>query len=157
MLENLSRLASKPGVEHTLVLSKTDGSIIRSSRNSGNVRGPALSVSGLGNGSGDERQKGITNYDTDTTETPAQKPIEDIARMVFSFMSAAGALIEDMDSEDDLKLLRLRTRKNEIIIVPGQSVISLHSKKVPYIFCVYLQKIMHDMIQIEPILSLILS
>lgn len=122
-LENLSRLASKPGVEYTLVLSKTDGSIIRSSSDSGNARGPASSVSGLGNGSGDERLKSMTNYDTDTKEKPSEKSVEDIARMVFSFVSAAGALVEDMDSEDDLKLLRLRTRKNEIVIVPGQSVL----------------------------------
>jgi dynein light chain roadblock-type len=60
------------------------------------------------------------NYETDTTESAAQKNVEDVARMVFSFVSAAGALVEDMDSEDGLKLLRLRTRKNEIIIVPGQ-------------------------------------
>ena len=63
----------------------------------------------------------MTDYDADTTETPASKSIEDVARMVFSFVSAAGALVEDMDPEDDLKLLRLRTRKNEIVIVPGQS------------------------------------
>lgn len=120
-LENLSRLASKPGVQYTLVLSKTDGSIIRSSSHFGSARGSALSVSGLGNGTGEELQKSMTNYDTDTTETPAQKSTEDIAKMVFSFVSAAGTLVEDMESDDDLKLLRLRTRKNEIIIVPGES------------------------------------
>lgn len=113
-------MASKPGVEYTLILSKTDGSIIRSSSHSASARASALSASGSGNGSGDERQKGTINYDMDTTETAAQKNIEDVARTVFSFMSAAGALVEDMDPEDDLKLLRLRTRKNEIVIVPGQ-------------------------------------
>ena len=76
----------------------------------------------------------MTNYDTDTTETPIQKPIEDIARMVFSFVSAAGTLIEELESEDDLKLLRLRTRKNEIVIVPGQSF--LFTPKCP-LNCLY--------------------
>lgn len=120
-LENFSRLASKPGVEYTLILSKTDGAIIRSSRHSGSARAPALSVSDLENG-GDERHKSMTNYDTDTTETPAAKSVEDVATMVFAFVSSAGVLVEDMDPEDDLKLLRLRTRKNELIIVPGQSI-----------------------------------
>lgn len=119
-LENLYRLDSKLGVERTLVLSKTDGSIIRSSSHSTGSKASTLSASGLGNGFEDERQKNITNYDLDTTETAAQKNIEDIARMVFSFMSAAGALVEEMDPEDACKLLRLRTRKNEFIIVPGQ-------------------------------------
>jgi hypothetical protein len=56
----------------------------------------------------------------ESNETAAQKNIEDVARAVFSFISAAGVLIENMDPEDDLKLLRLRTRKNEMVIVPGQ-------------------------------------
>jgi hypothetical protein len=56
----------------------------------------------------------------ESTDTAAQKNIEDVARAVFAFISAAGDLIEDMDPEDDLKLLRLRTRKNEMVIVPGQ-------------------------------------
>ena len=62
----------------------------------------------------------MTNYDLNTTELAAQKNIEDVARMVFSFMLAAGDLVGEMDPDDDLKLLRLRTRKNEIVIVPGQ-------------------------------------
>lgn len=119
-LENLSRLASKPGVEYTLVLSKTDGSIIRSSHHSASTRASALSAAGSGNGPGDERQDNLTNYDMESTETAAQKNIEDVARAVFAFISAAGDLIEDMDPEDDLRLLRLRTRKNEMVIVPGQ-------------------------------------
>ena len=96
----------------------------------------------------------MTNYDTDTKEKPSEKSIEDIAKMVFSFVSAAGALVEDMDSEDDLKLLRLRTRKNEIVIVPGQSVSSWH--KLSSFVCACFYTTIHDMIQIEPISSLIL-
>lgn len=113
-------MASKPGVEYTLVLSKADGSIIRSSSHTTGARASAFSASSPGNDFGDEPQKSSTNYDVDTTETTAQKNIEDVARMVFSFISAAGALVEDMDPEDGLKLLRLRTRKNEFVIVPGQ-------------------------------------
>ena len=40
--------------------------------------------------------------------------------MVFSFVSAAGGLVDGLDDGDDIKLLRLRTRKSEMVIVPGQ-------------------------------------
>jgi len=44
---------------------------------------------------------------------------EDVAKMVWSFMTAAGSLVEGLDAEDEVKLLRLRTKKNELVIVPG--------------------------------------
>ena len=44
---------------------------------------------------------------------------QDIAKMVFDFVSGANAFTEGMDKSDEVKLLRLRTRKNEIVIVPG--------------------------------------
>lgn len=40
--------------------------------------------------------------------------------MVFSFISNAGGFVEGMDEGDELKLLRIRTRKSEIVIVPGK-------------------------------------
>lgn len=43
----------------------------------------------------------------------------DIAKLVFSFVSGAREFVEGMDQGDEVKLLRLRTRKNEIVIVPG--------------------------------------
>ena len=41
--------------------------------------------------------------------------------MVFTFVAGAREFTEGMDDADEVKLLRLRTRKNEIVIVPGQS------------------------------------
>lgn len=40
--------------------------------------------------------------------------------MVFSFVSNAGGFVQGMDEGDELKLLRIRTRKSEIVIVPGK-------------------------------------
>jgi hypothetical protein len=39
--------------------------------------------------------------------------------MVWSFLTAAGNLVDELDKDDEVKLLRLRTRKNELVIVPG--------------------------------------
>lgn len=45
---------------------------------------------------------------------------EDVASMVWAFMGAAGGLVEELDKEDEVKLLRLRTKKNELVIVPSE-------------------------------------
>ena len=41
--------------------------------------------------------------------------------MVFAFVEGAKTFTEGMDKSDEVKLLRLRTRKNEIVIVPGKT------------------------------------
>lgn len=58
-------------------------------------------------------------------ENSKTKHAEDIARMVFAFVSSAEGFVDSIDEGDDLKLLRLRTRKNEIVIVPGIQIIPL--------------------------------
>lgn len=46
---------------------------------------------------------------------------EDVASAVWKFLGAAGSLVDGLDKEDEVKLLRLRTKKNELVIVPGMS------------------------------------
>ncbi len=48
------------------------------------------------------------------------KSAEETARMVWAFVEAAGGLIAGLDAEDEVKLLRLRTNKQELVIVPGE-------------------------------------
>ena len=127
-LENLSRLASKPGVQSTLILSKSDGSIIRST---GLLAATSSSTSqdlAVGNGTSrngsaepvDPMRSG-TEYPDNTEDDRKGNSAEDIARMAFIFAAEAKAFTEGIDGSDEVKLLRLRTRKNEIVIVPGMS------------------------------------
>lgn len=112
-LENLSRLAVKPGVQSTLVLSKTDGSIIRST---GLLAESTIAPSSPGNesfGNVSANGGGHETLDNDTG-----KDAKKVARMVFSFVSAAQSFAEGMNTSDEMRLLRLRTRKYEIVIVP---------------------------------------
>lgn len=44
---------------------------------------------------------------------------EDVASMVWNFLKAAGSLVNELDKEDETKLLRLRMKKSELIILPG--------------------------------------
>ena len=62
--------------------------------------------------------KYLRNAEDDKTRNTA----EDIARMVFAFAAEAKTFTEGIDESDEVKLLRLRTRKNEIVIVPGKSL-----------------------------------
>ena len=48
------------------------------------------------------------------------KSAEEMARMVWAFVAAAGGLVVGLDPEDEMKLLRLRTKKQEFVIVPGE-------------------------------------
>ncbi len=123
-LENLSRLASKPGVQSTLILSKADGSIIRST---GLLASSALSSDlqdpALGNGTGyngDPSTPAKNGAEVNSEAGKKGKTAEDVARMVFAFVSGAKNFAEGMDQADEVKLLRMRTRKNETVIVPGK-------------------------------------
>ena len=62
-----------------------------------------------------------TEYPDNTEDDRKGNSAEDIARMAFTFAAEAKAFTEGMDESDEVKLLRLRTRKNEIVIVPGMS------------------------------------
>ena len=46
---------------------------------------------------------------------------ESVAKMVFVFVSSATGLVTELDGGNDVQLLRLRTRKYEMVIVPGMS------------------------------------
>ena len=61
------------------------------------------------------------NYANGKKETGIQSA-EDVASMVWAFISAAGTLVEGLDKEDEVKLLRLRTKKNELVIIPGEDI-----------------------------------
>ena len=63
-----------------------------------------------------------TEYPGNTEDDKKGNTAEDIAQMVFAFAAEAKTFTEGIDESDELKLLRLRTRKNEIVIVPGKSL-----------------------------------
>ncbi|KAK4696950.1 dynein light chain roadblock-type, partial [Lecanoromycetidae sp. Uapishka_2] len=123
-LENLSRLASKPGVQSTLILSKSDGSIIRSTGllASSPMKPPQTLAVGKGNiqSGSSEPAEAVSNGSAhpDSSDITKGNTAEEVARMVFEFVAASRTFTETMDKSDEVKLLRLRTRKNEIVIVP---------------------------------------
>ena len=127
-MENLSRLASKPGVKATLILSRSDGSIIRST---GLLAATSSLTSGIeivGNGPSHQNHVEPADAIRSRVDHPGSvegdqkgNSAEDIATRVLAFVAGANSFTEGMDRSDEVKLLRLRTRKNEIVIFPGMS------------------------------------
>lgn len=60
-------------------------------------------------------------------EEGKSKSAEHVASMVFKFVAVANEFAEGLDKGDDARLLRMRTRKSEIVIALGQS--RLHDPK----------------------------
>ncbi|ORY18697.1 hypothetical protein BCR34DRAFT_595930 [Clohesyomyces aquaticus] len=116
-LSLLTRLSQKPGVQSTLVLSRDNGAIVRTSglisnSTSANPNStlPASTDNAPDNYGNARKESGIHSA-------------EDVASMVWSFLSSAGKLVDGLDKDDEVKLLRLRTKKNELVIVPDPKFI----------------------------------
>jgi hypothetical protein len=47
---------------------------------------------------------------------------EEVAQLVYKFVKSAGSMIEELNGDnDEAKLLRVRTKKNELVVVPGKA------------------------------------
>jgi len=125
-LANLSRLASKPGVQFTLVLSRADGAIIQATGFA--TDGTASPAQGIGLDKPAEPRLGLgesadAKIGYSRSETESSKTAEEVAKMVFQFVSTTTGLVNDLEEGDDVQLVRLRTRKSEIVIVPDAAYI----------------------------------
>ncbi|KAI1488452.1 hypothetical protein F5X96DRAFT_671662 [Biscogniauxia mediterranea] len=114
MEEALHRLSKKPGVKAWLMLDRTNGAVLKTNGQVSNVR-PARSSS---NASLPTPTGGSFSTDVNANTNNETQAAQELASMVWSFLSSAGSLVEEMDSEDELKLLRLRTKQQELVIVP---------------------------------------
>ena len=111
----LARLSQRPGVQSTLILSRDNGAIVRSS---GLVTADEI----VEEGSNTAPTNGDYSNGTDGEEKKkGTRKAEEVARMVYDFVKSAGSMIEELNGEhDEAKLLRVRTKKNELVIVPGE-------------------------------------
>ncbi|KAK4117493.1 hypothetical protein N656DRAFT_773643 [Canariomyces notabilis] len=109
--ETLGRLSKKPGVRATLILDRASGAILKTSGQISSIRktkAPASSLPAVGSFS-NETSNNSANQD---------QGAEELASMVWNFVNTAGSLVQELDTEDEVKLLRLRTKKEEFVIVP---------------------------------------
>lgn len=106
----LARLSQRPGVQGTLILSRDTGAIVRSSgliTEEEEQGGDGESTTAVNGADGELKAKGT-------------RKAEDVARLVWKFIQSAGEMIEQLNGgSDEAKLLRVRTKKNELVVVPG--------------------------------------
>ncbi|PQE32781.1 dynein light chain-related protein [Rutstroemia sp. NJR-2017a WRK4] len=125
--ETLARLSKKPGVQATMVLDAFTGTIIQNSGTFASFRAPAA----VGRSSNAGATGAGTTEETSIATSTDSQGVEELASMVWKFMSAAGGLVHGMDAEDDVKLLRLRTKKHELLIVPDLKFINVVVHETP--------------------------
>lgn len=108
-------------MKSTLILSCADGAIIQSS-GFPTVEPPDESAESNSDlrASIQDRQPGSPGTRQNPPEQQHQSSPEVIARAVYAYVSEAGKLVDVVGSGDDVQLLRLRTKKQEIVIVPGR-------------------------------------
>lgn len=101
----LQRLSHRPGVQRTVILSRKNGAIIESFGYDSNedLAAPA--------------------DDSTSSREAQQKRLERDAILVFGHVQSAMDLVTGLSEvpDDDLKLLRLRTKRHEFMIVPGMA------------------------------------
>ncbi|KAJ4356006.1 uncharacterized protein N0V89_004032 [Didymosphaeria variabile] len=113
-LAHLTRISQKPGVQSTLILSRENGAIVRTS---GLIsKSTSANPNSTLPASNETAPDGYANGKKDS----AIQSAEDVASKVWAFLTAAWNLVEGLYEEDEVKLLRLRTKKNELVIIPGE-------------------------------------
>ncbi|KAH7409624.1 hypothetical protein BKA64DRAFT_705384 [Cadophora sp. MPI-SDFR-AT-0126] len=136
----MARLSSKPGVTATIAIERTTSTVLQSTGTLGTMFAssntaasiaassqPAPTGTGTLASSNAERDSSAIG----TSDSGEEQAFKDFAKMVWNYVNATGQLVHDMDSEDDLKLLRLRTRKHELVIVPDSKFIFVVVHDVP--------------------------
>lgn len=110
----LARLSQRPGVQSTLILSRDTGAIVRSS---GLVTAEELGEDGAASANGTYVNGSAAEGEVKRKGT---RKAEEVAALVWNFVKSAGAMAEDLNGEgDEAKLVRVRTKRNEVVVVPG--------------------------------------
>ncbi|KAF8853160.1 hypothetical protein BDZ45DRAFT_658388 [Acephala macrosclerotiorum] len=135
--DTMERLSSKAGVLATLAIDRTSSTLLSfkgtlstllvssqgtaSAPNANSVAvrsptttGPASTITAASNGNSVGDAVSISS---------AEQGIDEFVRMIWGYVNTTGQLVADMDPDDDLKLLRLRTKKHELVIFPDSKFI----------------------------------
>ncbi|KAH0596771.1 hypothetical protein MHUMG1_05079 [Metarhizium humberi] len=125
--EKLERLFKKPGVRASIVLDRTSGAILKTSGELSALRTAKAR---------DAATSASFSNEAPAPEASESQGVEDFAAMIWNFVKTSGNLVQEVDSEvtlpildanrilgliseqDEMRLLRLRTKKQEIVIVP---------------------------------------
>ncbi|PHH63530.1 hypothetical protein CDD81_5717 [Ophiocordyceps australis] len=105
--EKLDRLAKKPGVKACIVLDRINGNVLKTSGDASALRTVK---------DGDTAVANPLPNDP-LAEEKESRGVDDFAAMIWSFVNNAGQLVHQMNADDDMRHVRLRTKNQEITIV----------------------------------------
>ncbi|KAH8754067.1 hypothetical protein F5883DRAFT_186482 [Diaporthe sp. PMI_573] len=141
--ETLSRLSKKPGVKATIALDRATGTILKTAGHISSLR-TSSSQQQQGDSQSPTGAATASSLSASTTDIPASsgsaaaagtgsetKGAEELASMVWAFVNSAGGLVHGLDMEDELKLLRVRTKKQELVIVPDAKYLLIVIHETP--------------------------
>ncbi|EMC94370.1 hypothetical protein BAUCODRAFT_124008 [Baudoinia panamericana UAMH 10762] len=110
----LARLSMRPGVQSTLILSRQSGAIVRSS---GLITAEELAQEEVAPSTTNGTY--VNSTDGEAVRKQGTRNAEEVAQSVWTFMKSVGSMIEELNGDhDEAKLLRIRTKRNEIVVVP---------------------------------------
>ncbi|KAJ0123360.1 hypothetical protein J7T55_011825 [Diaporthe amygdali] len=139
--ETLSRLSKKPGVKATIALDRASGAILKTA---GQISSLRTSKSQQQQQDSQSTAAAASSLSASTSDVPASsgsavaagtssetQGAEELASMVWAFVNSAGGLVHGLDTEDELKLLRVRTKKQELVIVPDAKYLLIVIHETP--------------------------
>jgi len=134
--ESLGRLSKKPGVKAAIVLDRASGTILKTTGQVGTIRKPKPTGSSTESPS-PAPAAGAFSGEGDASNSNQNQDVGEVAALVWNFVNTAGGLVEELDAEvccaaenccdptrgadllqDEMRLLRLRTKRQEFVIVP---------------------------------------
>ncbi|KAK3673091.1 hypothetical protein LTR78_006931 [Recurvomyces mirabilis] len=116
----LARLSHRPDVQSTLVLARDTGAIVRSS---GLITAEDVGMESTASTDGTANGAGTGG---ETLTGKGTRNVDEVAKLVWTFVKSASSLVEDLNgSHDEAKLLRIRTKKNEIVVVPDAKFLAV--------------------------------
>ena len=89
--ETLGRLSKKSGVKATIVLDRTSGTILKTSGQISSIR-TTRTASGSG-------ANPASSFDAGPGQINEKQGAEELAALVWAFVSTAGSLVQEMDTE----------------------------------------------------------
>ncbi|KAI6330011.1 hypothetical protein MCOR29_002096 [Pyricularia oryzae] len=139
--ETLGRLSKKAGVKATIVLDRSTGAILKISGDFTQIRPSKAAGENAGTSQTDSFPKEVTSA---TANSEASDGAEQLAAMatfasfccgcaVDRVMKSKGYTLIVSETQDELRLLRLRTKKQELVIVPDPKylLIVIHETLTP--------------------------
>ena len=119
----LARLSQRPGVQSTLILSRDTGAIVRSSGliTADEIEQEGAAAAPTANGAETKGAEGSVG-----SKKKGTRNAEQVARIVWNYVKSVSAMVGELNGEyDEAKLLRVRTKRNEIVVVPDAKFLAV--------------------------------